>query len=77
MSQKKTNQWLNVSDLIEILKDMPQDAKVVVNNSRTWVDGVYYATRSDIELYDADGYDEPQVMIGTNYMTTALGFDDM
>ena len=37
-----------------------------------FVDGDYYATRSDIEVYsDVEG--ETQVMIGTNYLTQALG----
>lgn len=51
---------------------MPQDAMVIVHDSSMFVPGDYYATRTDIELYpDVDG--EKQVMIGTNYMTMALG----
>ena len=68
----KKNQWLKVSDLIEILSTMPQDAMVIVHNSSVFDDGDYYATRTDIELYsDVEG--EKQVMIGTNYLTWALG----
>lgn len=68
----KKNQWLKVSDLVEILNTMPQDAMVIVHNSSTFEDGDYYATRDDIELYpDVDG--ENQVIIGTNYLTLALG----
>ena len=68
----KKNQWLTVKDLIEILNTMPPDAKVIVNNDSVFDDGDYYATRNDIELYpDVEG--EKQVMIGTNYLTLALG----
>jgi len=68
----KKNQWLKVSDLIEILNTMPQDAMVIVHNSSMFEDGDYYATRNDIELFpDVEG--EKQVMIGTNYLTLALG----
>ena len=68
----KKNQWLTVKDLIEILNTMPQDANVIVHNTSMFVDGDYYATRSDIEVYsDVEG--ETQVMIGTNYLTQALG----
>lgn len=68
----KKNVWLKVSDLIEILSTMPQDAVVIVHNSSMFVPGDYYATRNDIELYpDVEG--EKQVMIGTNYLTMALG----
>ena len=68
----KKNQWLTVKDLIEILNTMPPDAKVIVNNDSVFDDGDYYATRNDIELYpDVEG--EQQVMIGTNYLTLALG----
>lgn len=68
----KKNQWLTVKDLIEILNTMPQDAQVIVHNTAMFVDGDYYATRSDIEVYpDVEG--ETQVMIGTNYLTQALG----
>ena len=66
----KNNQWLSVKDLIEVLNTMPQDAKVVVDNSYMFNEGVYYATRSDIELMTSA--DEQQVMIGTNYNTMAL-----
>lgn len=67
----KKNQWLTVKDLIEILNTRPQDAKVIVHNTSMFVDGDYYATRSDIEVYsDVEG--ETQVMIGTNYLTQAL-----
>lgn len=73
------NQWLSVSDLIEILKTMPQDAKVVVDNRSEYMDGLYYATRDSIEHYapyvsaDENGvYEEDQVIIGTNYNTRAL-----
>ena len=68
----KKNQWLTVKDLIEILNTMPQDAKVIVNNYSLFEDGDYYATRDNIVLYpDIDG--ENQVMVGTNYLTLALG----
>lgn len=68
----KKNQWLKVSDLIEILSTMPQDAMVIVHNSSVFDNGDYYATRTDIELYsDVEG--EKQVMIGTNYLIWALG----
>ena len=68
----KKNQWLTVSDLVEILNTLPQNAKVIVHNTSAFIDGDYYATRSDIEVYsDVDG--ETQVMIGTNYLTQALG----
>ena len=71
----KKNQWLKVSDLIEILNTMPQDAMVIVYNSAMFEEGSYYATRQDIELYpDVDG--ENQVLIGTNYLTLALGEAD-
>lgn len=71
----KKNQWLKVSDLVEILSGMPQDAAVVVHNSAMFEHGDYYATRSDIELLpDVDG--EMQVMIGTNYLTMALGSEE-
>lgn len=71
----KKNVWLKVSDLIEILSTMPQDAMVIVHNSSMFVQGDYYATRNDIELYpDVEG--EKQVMIGTNYLTTALGSEE-
>lgn len=71
----KKNQWLKVSDLIEILNTMPQDAAVVVHNSSMFEHGDYYATRNDIELLpDVDG--ETQVMIGTNYLTLALGGEE-
>ena len=69
----KKNQWLTVKDLIEILNIMPQDAKVIVHNSSMFVDGDYYATRNDIELYSVGG--EKQVIIGTNYLTLALEDD--
>lgn len=69
------NQWLKVSDLIAILNTMPQDAAVVVHNSTMFEHGDYYATRNDIELLpDVDG--EMQVMIGTNYLTLALGGEE-
>ena len=65
------NQGLKVSDLIEILSTMPQDAVVIVHNSSMFADGDYYATRNDIELYpNVEG--ERQVMIGTNYLTCVL-----
>lgn len=68
----KKNQWLTVKDLIDILSTMPQGAMVIVYNSAMFEEGSYYATRQDIELYsDIDG--ENQVMIGTNYLTLALG----
>lgn len=71
----KKNVWLKVSDLIEILSTMPQDAMVIVHNSSMFVNGDYYATRNDIELYpDVEG--EKQVMIGTNYLTMALGSEE-
>ena len=71
----KKNVWLTVSDLIEILGTMPQDAMVIVHNSSMFEQGDYYATRNDIELYpDVEG--EKQVMIGTNYLTTALGSEE-
>jgi len=71
----KKNVWLTVSDLIEILSTMPQDAMVIVHNSSMFEQGDYYATRNDIELYpDVEG--EKQVMIGTNYLTTALGSEE-
>ena len=71
----KKNVWLKVSDLIEILSTMPQDAMVIVHNSSMYVHGDYYATRNDIELYpDVEG--EKQVMIGTNYLTMALGSEE-
>lgn len=71
----KNNQWLKVSDLIEILSAMPQDAAVVVHNSSMFEHGDYYATRNDIELLpDIEG--EMQVMIGTNYLTMALGWEE-
>ena len=66
----KNNQWLSVADLIEILQTMPQDAKVIVNNTDMFIEGAYYATRDSIELYDSNG--EKQVEIGTNYNTQAL-----
>lgn len=69
----KKNQWLSVADLIEILQTMPQDAKVIINNDNIFVNGYYYVTRDSIELYDDNGYEEDQVMIGTNYNTIALG----
>ena len=53
---------------------MPQDAVVIVHNSSMFAHGDYYATRDDIELYpDIEG--EKQVMIGTNYLTLALGWE--
>lgn len=71
----KKNQWLKVSDLIEILSTMPQDAMVIVHNSSIFDNGDYYATRTDIELYpNVEG--EKQVMIGTNYLTLALGGEE-
>lgn len=66
----KNNQWLSVADLIEILQTMPQDAKVIVNNTDMFIEGSYYATRDSIEVYDSNG--EKQVEIGTNYNTQAL-----
>lgn len=69
----KKNQWLSVADLIEILQTMPQDAKVIINNDNMFENGYYYVTRDSIELYDDNGYEEDQVMIGTNYNTIALG----
>ncbi len=69
----KKNQWLTVKDLIEILNTMPQDAKVIINNDNIFENGQYYATRDSVELYDDNGYEEDQVMIGTNYNTIALG----
>lgn len=71
----KKNQWLKVKDLIEILNTMPQDASVIVRNNLTFVDGDYYVTRNDIEVY-ADVEGETQVMIGTNYLTQVLGSED-
>ncbi len=71
----KKNQWLKVSDLIEILSTMPQDAMVMVHNSSMFEHGDYYATRNDIELLpDVGG--ETQVMIGTNYLTMSLESED-
>lgn len=71
----KKNAWLKVSDLIEILSTMPQDAMVIVHNSSMFDNGDYYATRTDIKLYpDVEG--EKQVMIGTNYLTWSLGGED-
>ena len=71
----KKNVWLKVSDLIEILSTMPQDAMVIVHNSDMFVSGDYDAARNDIELYpDVEG--EKQVMIGTNYLTMALGSEE-
>lgn len=75
----KKNQWLSVSDLIEILQTMPPDAKVIVENNEMFNAGCYYATRDSIELYK-EGVDtdssiistENQVLIGTNYNTQAL-----
>lgn len=75
----KKNQWLTVKDLIEILQDMPEDAKVIVENTEMFNEGYYYATRDSIELYK-EGIDsdtstistENQVLIGTNYNTQAL-----
>ena len=71
----KKNQWLSVADLIEILQTMPQDAKVIVDNNDMFENGCYYATRDCVELYDGDGYEENQVMIGSNHNTIALGFE--
>jgi hypothetical protein len=65
----KKNQWLSVADLIEILQDMPQNAKVILHNTDMYVSG-YYATRDSVELFtykDAN----PEVLIGTNYNTRA------
>ena len=62
---KKKNQWLSVADLIEILQAMPQDAKVVVNNDDTWVNGDYIATRDSVEFYEKENI----AVIGTNHNT--------
>ena len=69
----KKNQWLSVADLIEILQTMPQDAKVIVDNNDMFENNCYYATRDCVELYDGGGYEENQVMIGSNHNTIALG----
>ena len=66
----KKNQWLSVADLIEILQDMPQNAKVILHNPDMYVSGYYYATRDSVELFtykDAN----PEVLVGTNYNTRA------
>ena len=65
----KNSQWLTVTDLIEILQDMPQDAMVTVYNNDMFENGSYYATRDSIVLYASD---EKQVEIGTNYNTQTL-----
>jgi len=66
----KKNQWLSVADLIEILQDMPKNAKVILYNNDAYINGFYYATRDSIELFtykDAN----PEVLVGTNYNTRA------
>lgn len=73
--EEKKNQWLSVTDLIEILQTMPKDAKVIIDNNNTFENGCYYVTRDSIELYKDGSYEEYQVMIGTNYNTIALGFE--
>ncbi len=66
----KKNQWLSVADLIEILQDMPQNAKVILHNPDMYVTGYYYATRDSVELFTYKD-DTPEVLIGTNYNTRA------
>ena len=66
----KKNQWLSVSDLIEILQTMPKNAKVILHNSDMYVSGDYYATRDSVELFTCKDAN-PEVLVGTNYNTRA------
>ena len=66
----KKNQWLTVEDLIDILKHLPKDAMIVVNNNYMYDEGTYYATRDSIHFYNCEP--EKQVEIGTNYNTLAM-----
>ena len=52
---------MKVSALIRKLKTLPQDAEIVVDNNRMYIDGIYKTTK--VELWE----EENIVMIETDY----------
>ena len=61
---------MTVKQLMNKLKRMPEDAKVVMYNQDLFVNGMYYAT--DAEYDETMG--EPQVEIMTDYERIAKGW---
>ena len=62
---------MTVKQLMNKLKRMPEDAKVVIYNDEMNGDGMYYAT--DAEYDETMG--EPQVEIKTDYERIAKGWE--
>ena len=62
---------MTVKQLMNKLKRMPEDAKVVIYNDEMNGDGMYYAT--DAKYDETMG--EPQVEIKTNYERIAKGWE--
>ena len=52
---------MKVSALIRKLKTLPQDAEIVIDNNRMYIDGIYKATK--VELWEKENI----VMIETDY----------
>lgn len=51
---------MTVKQLIDKLKKYPEDAKIVVDNDKSWFDGIYCAT-------SVEEYEEGVVLIATDY----------
>ena len=61
---------MTVKQLMNKLKRMPEDAKVVIYNNEMYCKGMYYATEAE---YD-ETMGEPQVEIMTDYARIAKGW---
>lgn len=54
---------MTVKQLINKLKNMPEDARVVIENDAMYVNGIYQVVSSEIEYYPEDNI----VIVGTDY----------
>lgn len=62
---------MTVKELIKKLSKMPQEAEIVMFNSHSYIDGMYYVTKVS---YD-ETMGEPQVEIETDYKKIAKGWE--
>jgi len=54
---------MTVNQLINKLKKMPEDARVVIENDFMYVKGIYQVVSSEVEYYPEDNI----VVVGTDY----------
>lgn len=67
-------QWMTAKDLKKLLDNFPDDTMICVDNNHDFIHGTYYATQDSLEFFKVEGVGH--LIIGTNYITRALGSED-